>query len=373
MVNIVKTHDPADFLAMVPALVGMECRQSIVMLAFRGRRTCGAMRFDLPTAALPVARKRLITFVLGMMCKFPDIDGVLPVIICDDSYGPSTTPPHADLAKALARRFHDASFTVWDAVCQASDGYASYLDADNPIGGNPLSNIAESAAKNAIPASWSHKPRPARVADGPAAERKRVAAEFARLRAALAALGPRSRLPRELREIEDLPGLMERTLSWSDSEVIARAALLLLAWQGPPTRDFTMLLWATDRATGRAVFAAQDAFMRHGSLPASAEQSIGELMVGIGPRPDPRRVDAGIRILLTVVSLAATELRPAPLCMLAWLHWAMGQGSDAGRFLDEARSIAPSYGMVEVLDAMMSRGMLPEWAFDLDPSGVHDG
>jgi hypothetical protein len=86
-------------------------------------------------------------------------------------------------------------------------------------------------------------------------------------------------------------------------------------------------------------------------------------MVGIGPRPDPWRVENGIVVLRTLVSRLDDSSRPPLLCMLAWLSWALGQGSVAGRYIDEAARIDPGYGMTEVLSTLISNGMMPEWAF----------
>jgi hypothetical protein len=56
MTVIVKASGPADLLAMVPSMVRMVPRNSVVFLAFRGKRTCGAMRFNLPTAATEIVQ-----------------------------------------------------------------------------------------------------------------------------------------------------------------------------------------------------------------------------------------------------------------------------------------------------------------------------
>lgn len=72
---------------------------------------------------------------------------------------------------------------------------------------------------------------------------------------------------------------------------------------------------------------------------------------------------AAIRLLARLVALAGKNARPAPLCMLAWLNWALGRGSIGGRYVDAALAIDPDYGMAQVLNAMLGSGLLPEWAF----------
>ena len=73
--------------------------------------------------------------------------------------------------------------------------------------------------------------------------------------------------------------------------------------------------------------------------------------------------------MLTLLTLAEGRDRLAPLCIVTWLHWALGRGSLARRFLDEAIHIDHTYGMVELLNAMLSSGMLPDWAFNSAPAG----
>ena len=40
-------------------------------------------------------------------------------------------------------------------------------------------------------------------------------------------------------------------------------------------------------------------------------------------------------------------------------------------FIDEARAIDPKYGMAELLDTMLSNGLLPEWVFTDPDEGGH--
>jgi hypothetical protein len=367
MTTIVKTHEPADFLAMTPTLLGMNPSRSLVIIGFRDRRTCGAMRFDLPRTSKQIVEKRLITFALGMISKLPNVTGVLPIIVCDDLWGPTTIPPFSEFAHAVARRFHDAGFRVWDLICQAGDGYASYLDSDTPAGGHPLENIARSPARSRMAEASPDRvrePRPFRVPDAPIAERNRVAEQFAQFGDLIENLRSHDETPAALREFEDVPDLMERALRWNDAEIATKAALILFIVQPPKIRDAVMLQWATDRETGYRLESVQRAFSGRspGALRAF-DGSLCDLLFGIGPQPDPDRIEAAIALLLAVVERASDELRPAPLCMLGWLHWALGRGTDAGRFIDEARSIDPDDSMAELLYTMFANGMFPEWAF----------
>ena len=131
-----------------------------------------------------------------------------------------------------------------------------------------------------------------------------------------------------------------------------------------------MLQWVAGLAVGDQIWddgAAGNDVPDDGPSGSPADHSrdvdLGDLMMGIAPRPDPVRIHAGIALLLTLVAQLADKDRPPLLCMLAWLNWALGRGTHAGRHLDEALSIDPSYSMAQLLDTMLGNGMLPEWAF----------
>jgi hypothetical protein len=374
---VVKAHSPADILAMVPSLVGFAPRNSLVLIAFRGRRTCGAIRFTLPKAKTEVARKRFATFALGTLCKLRQVDAVIPVIRTDALFGARSAPPEAGLANVLARRIQQSGFELRELLCHAGDGWASYLDPESPAGGHPLTQIAESAVIGDLPIEFRGTPDgtdpPARVPDAAEPERERVRRALASYRALAVSSGSgdvadAAAHPIEFEPLDDLPLFVELALYWDDDAITQNDALLLFVVQGPPVRDLAMLQWAfhisvgdrfleeTERANGHLVDSDPDASREAWAV-------IGDLMLGIGPRPDPERIERGISLLLTVIARADDAERPAPLCMLAWLSWALGHGTDAGRYVAEARSIDPDYSMAVLLHTIFSSGRLPEWAF----------
>jgi len=46
---ILRSTTSTDFLATLPTLMGRTVRESVVVVAFRGKRTMGTMRLDLPS------------------------------------------------------------------------------------------------------------------------------------------------------------------------------------------------------------------------------------------------------------------------------------------------------------------------------------
>jgi hypothetical protein len=364
MTFVLKATGPADILAMVPALVGFAPRNSIVLIAFRGTRTCGALRFDLPPHDSRTTHKRIASFVIGMLCKIPDVDAVIPVICTDDEFAGGAAIPRREFAELLGRRIELSGFELRGSLCLAADGWASYLVSHVPAGGHPLSEIENSPAAAAIPEHFkAEELEQGRVPDADPATVRRVKKQLANLRRVYDRMlrddpndaGPD---PAEFEPLADIPLLVEEALTWDDGALAANDALLLFALQGPPVRDHTMLQWATSLEVGDRMW--RD-LVREGG--PEGDVNVGDLMFGIGPRPDPARIARGIELLLTLVSRVSGVDRLAPLCMLAWLNWALGRGTLAGRHIEEARAIQADYSMAMLLDSMFSNGLMPEWAF----------
>ena len=360
---------------MVPAMVRFTPRNSIVLLAFRGKRTCGAIRFNLPRSDSEKFHSKIASHIVGTLCKLDGVDAVVVAVCTDRAFAGGRAIPHAELAKMLNRRFEQSGFEVRESLCQASDGWASYLDSIVPAGGHPLSEIADSPVAAAVPddlrPSATEENPPQRVPDADSATMKRTQKRIATYRrlmdrvksGELDELDELDALPPALDPLGDLPLFAEDALRWDAAEVEANGALLAFMLQGPPSRDLVMLQWATSISVGDQMW---NAGTPEGTVDHTNDVDLGDLMFGIGPRPDPGRIENGIKLLLTLVaSLADNERRPL-LCMLGWLNWALGRGSIAGRYIDEARTIDPQYGMAEVLDTMFSNGMLPEWAFAIE-------
>lgn len=370
--EILTASGPHDLLAMLPGLVGFAPRNSIVLIAFRGRRTCGAMRVDLPVSDNATVQKRIATHLIGMICKLPSVDAIIPVVVTDDRFDGGEAIPHAGLLAILNGRIRQSGFELRESLCLAADGWGSLLDPFPREGGHPLSDIADSP----LSAALAEHVRPG-FADQKLPEadpakfdrmRKRLA-EYARLQAA-SERGDRDDAPCAIDVIADIPYLAESALHWSDDEIDDFGAILAFALQPPPVRDHVMLQWATTPALGDEMWSELESGRLDRSvrldgcwrLEASGVD-VGDLMLGIGPSPDPRRMEAGISLLRTIVSRLSDEHRPPLLCMLVWLTWSLGRGSAAGRYLDEAVGINPEYGMTGVLATMLSNGRMPEWAF----------
>ncbi|TFD72858.1 DUF4192 domain-containing protein [Cryobacterium fucosi] len=386
--TIVKTREAYDFLALVPQLVGFQPERSMVLVAFRGNRTCGAMRFNLPSAdASRMLLQRIASTLVGTLCRIPGVDAVVPVVYTEEAFASVAGLPAERFAETVCARAELSGFLVRDALCVAPDGWGSYLDPSCPAGGHPLADIAASEVQRAIPAEARHDLASLRSrADLPRvdlAARERISRRLARYRK----LGGKEETVPELLamvgDILDPVATAEAALDWDPSALDPDdVAALLFLLQGPACRDQMMLQFAFGETVGALTHALN---LRYAAVQSATGQSMddivraerehkgdddpdakqtSDLMLGLTTvRPDPDRIEGAVRLLLTVVALAPRRARPAPYCMLAWLSWAMGRGSVAGIFIDRALTVDPRYGMANLLDTLISSGHLPDWAF----------
>ncbi|TFB93679.1 DUF4192 domain-containing protein [Cryobacterium sp. HLT2-28] len=386
--TIVKTREAYDFLALVPQLVGFQPERSMVLVAFRGNRTCGAMRFNLPAAgASRTVLRRIASTLVGTLCRIPGVDAVVPVVYTEETFASVAGLPAERFAETVCVRAELSGFLVRDALCVAPDGWGSYRDPSCPAGGHPLADIAGSEVQRAIPAEARRDLASLRSrADLPRvdlAARERVGRRLARYQR----LGGKEETVPELLamvgDILDPVATAEAALDWDPGALDpADVAALLFLLQGPACRDQMMLQFAFGEAVGALTHALN---LRYAAIQGATGQSMddivraererngddepdakrtSDLILGLTTvRPDPDRIERAVRLLLTVVALAPRRARPAPYCMLAWLSWAMGRGSVAGIFVDRALAVDPRYGMADLLDTLVSSGHLPDWAF----------
>ena len=393
MKTIVTASTAQDFLALVPQLVGFESEESIVFVAFRGKRSIGAMRYDLPVHETSSAHRRIATSLVGIVSKLPDVDAVLPVVYTAQPFIGETGMPSGEFVRLLVDRFAFSGIQVKDALCVAGDGWGSYLDESSPPRSRPLTAIRDSRIGDSVPA---HDRRPlgsieewASLPSVDPAVTERVAGRIATLARVLhwlrtegrrdphaaipigrsrSASDPSSLGDAEIEAVldayllDDLPYFIEMVFQCDPAALPDRtAAMLIHVAQSPALRDVLLMQWAFDRDTGDRVL--DDAVRFTGGEDAGALET-STLMLGEGPRPDPDRIESAIVIAKALASRAPRDKRPPLLSILAWLNWALGRSSVAGRFVDASKAIDPEYGFAEIIETMLARGMLPEWAFE---------
>ncbi|WP_308468265.1 DUF4192 domain-containing protein [Rathayibacter soli] len=385
MQTIVKTTQPHDLLALVPQLVGFRPQNSLVLVAFDAKRTCGAYRVDLPEPAADAAYKRMATTLIGMLCKVRGADGVVPVIYTDDRFDTCGGIPRETFAMLLLGRARTAGFTVKDALCVAADGWGSYFDeSDARDSPRPLAMIDESAVHTSVPEGERvslRSPRErAELPQSDLARRERVTRAILRLRAQPppqlsrpGEVGACAEVVEESGSVdtaEELTEFAEFVLQLDGATISPDlAARIILTAELPSFRDVLLFEWAWGREIGLRTCRLNQKHERGEIITPEDDGALG--LAGIGmPRPDVGRIGRAIELLGHLAACAPKSARAPLVTMLAWLHWALGSGSTAGRFIAQARAIDPGYGLADLLDSMLQNGMLPEWSFErpkLDP------
>jgi len=384
MTTVVSTASAADFLAVVPHLVGFEPQNSVVFVAFRGRRTCGAMRFDLPDPVESGADdagsklyKRVATTLVGVLSKLPGVDAVVPVVYTGETFADSGGAPRAAFARAIIARFEFSGFELRDALCVAADGWGSYFDDKCPPSGRSLAAIVESAILDDVPASdlppLGQIERWAALPEATAAQRARVARSVKKFSTAIdGRLLSSAGVPLDgdapadapARLLAEIPPVLERILDHGAIAIEADAVgFVITLARLPALRDVVMLQWAFDIDVGDNVL--DDARRFANGAPPFGLETAG-LMLGRGPRPNPERIDRAIEVVKGVTALAHRSDRAPLFCILAWLSWALGRSSVANLFVSAAEEIDDGYGFAQLMRAVLDRGMLPEWAFASD-------
>ena len=86
---------------MVPSMVGFLPENSMVILAFRDRRTCSAIRFDLPPVDTKLVHRRVASTILGTVCELSDVDSIVLVIYSGKAFGSGRITPRSDFVGVL--------------------------------------------------------------------------------------------------------------------------------------------------------------------------------------------------------------------------------------------------------------------------------
>lgn len=379
MTTIIRAEQAHDFLALVPTLAGFHPERSVVCVGFRGNRTVGVLRHDLPRRARD--RAPLVSVIVGTLCRMPGVDAVVPIVYTDGRFGSGRGMPERALLGRLVKEAERAGFVVRDALCRAADAWGSLLDPETPAVGHPLALIDASPVAQLAPDEIRVLDSPESAGllpegDAPTADAIAAAlAAFADDDLAEAAI---LRLGRNSDPVELVESLLAREAS---KQPVHRLAWFLHLASRPAFRDAMMLQFAFGVVVGEtahddAIESAERA-ARHGeSMDELVRRELAEnrldpvsdllsrLWLGQSMlRPDRARVERALALLLPLIANAPTTHRVGPLCVAAWLSLSLGRGSASGALIDRALEIDPAYPMANLLATFIGSGALPEWAF----------
>lgn len=364
MTTLLRASGSAEFLSIVPSLAGFTPTQSLVLLPFRGTRTYGAMRLDLPRG--DVELEDYADAAVGLVARVERTDAVALVVYTDDEVQQTRDGlvlPFAVEVDEILGRAEDAGLRIVDALCVTPDGWSSYLDGD------PQLRALDRAAPE-VPGVGDVSGDQLSGAVLPAtgfADRERVGRALRDVTDLLARGGKPGPTGTEnpqaiaaLVLLEDIPAFFEAVLASPEDLPPFATAALLWCLERPLFRDVALTQWASDVHGGERTLEAQLSFAGTGS---SVPDDLGDVFLGRGPTPDPERLGVALSLVRSAAALAPRATRPAPLTAAAWLSWALGRSSHAAQYLDLVRAIDPEYGLAALLETMISAAMLPEWAF----------
>jgi len=367
MQTIVKAANEAGLLALMPHVLGFRPSTGVVLIAFRGNRTHGAFRFELPqpTQARPaLIYKRISRAYVRMLEKLPTADGVVVVVATDDAFGTSAVPPRMDLAVEIMRTIQHSRFALKGVLCQARDGWAPYFDPNVPPGGYPLTDLVDSDIAAQLPPGLPDLVDPSavppRVPEASHGLKSRVMSDYQRISRALdedAPGDPARATPDGYGTFDDL---VEAALSFSDDEFEQFAGLFLASAQNVLVGTLMVVQWASDDYPSEHLWMAM---LYPSPETASGLREFTAILGGFARQPDPERLDNAIAFVSKLVACADDAARPVPLYMLGWLHWALGHGSVASVVLAEAIRLAPDFPVANDLMSTIRDGELPDWAF----------
>lgn len=368
MTTIVKAADAAQFLALVPRMLGYTPTRSVVVVPMARGRSLGAMRLDLPSDDALVDDGFAAT-VVGMVCRVEVADALVVVVYSDR--GTADGLPHAGLVDGLARTADASGLHLVDALVVAADGWGA--PRAQPPRVRPLSELV-TAPTPGTPEPTGDQRSGSTLPRRTSAERRQVGAAYRSLRAALSivcGLPPEpdraARIdPAALEaacELDDLPALFEKSLD-DDAEALPPMRAALLGWclSRPALRDVALVQWASDAAGGEAAMTAQRRWEDGEEYPAD----LAAVMWGEGVRPQLDRIERALTLTRHVAALTATRRRAGALAVCAWLSWALGRSTHAGAYAEAALASDPDHGLADIVRSFVAAAHLPDWAFTRD-------
>lgn len=371
MTTIIRAAGAADFLALVPRLLGYLPTRSLVLIPFDGNRTLGALRLDLPGDLDPLDLDRTCSTVMGMVCKVSHTDAVALIAYTDETFTATGGLPHAEVARSLLAHADRCGLRASEALCVAADGWGSYLDPGCPDTGRPLTDIPYDHA------ALSDEPMPVRDqaagADLPAVDlagKERIGRAIAEIDRAMGSLfgdGAPREAPRiapaalaTVCRMDDVPLLFEEAIT-RDAATLDPYEAGAVAWclMRPGLRDVALVQWVCDLAAGDEAFEAQLRFTDGEAYP----EHLAAPIWGDAPPPDPARLQAALELTRWLAAAAPREGRPGILAAAAWLSWALGHSTHAGSYARLAQEIEPDHVMAGIVLTFIANSHLPEWVY----------
>ncbi|MFF8187315.1 DUF4192 family protein [Microbacterium sp. NPDC016588] len=370
MSQIVRAGAPAEFLSLVPHLLGCTPRSSLAVVTFAAGRSLGALRIDLPAPGAVADVESVASTVIGMACKVSRTDAVALVVYTDLALRDAGELPHRALVDAVLARADICGLRVIDAFAVGPDGWNGYLSGGEGEP-RPLAEIAPDPDLVPTPEVDGDQFAAATLPAITAAERTAVHRLLDDAEQLVARSREAKRLPARRRaaatlvldDIADPPAVFEAFVSPDDDPDHRTVAAVSFGLQRPLLRDVALMQWLSDLATGDATYGAQTAYAAGQPFPAD----LARPMWGEGAHPDPPRLLRALDRCRYAAAATPRARRAGPLAACAWLAWATGRSTHAAAYAADALEIDPDHGLADIVRIMCAQGRLPEWVFEREP------
>jgi uncharacterized protein DUF4192 len=330
---VVRVNNPAQFLSIIPSLVGFNPADSLVIVGYKPPRdrVGVTLRYNLPddTGLVP----DIIGHAMAVLSD-QDFTGFLAVI-----YGSDEGPVAAFLAAALIAAADGPNPALLDVFRVEGDRYWSYTCTEPqccPVEGTPFA-ITPTPLGTTVLTDRAELAASIAPVTGEAAEAMRQATRRAEQR--LATLTSRADRAPSTRQ---LAGRLIVT------EGLAITGTLIDAYRADRAT-------ATDDQVARLTMALRDLRVRDDAW----------------ARMDPEHRAAHLRLWADVTRRAQPGYVTAPAALLAFCAWQDGNGALANVALDRALADDPDYSMAQLLRQTLAAGAPPSLArLPMSPSQV---
>lgn len=377
--TIVKTSNPAQLIATLPALVGYQPHESLVIMPMRRRRSVGALRIDLPchaTAQHPESESlgtanEIANWVVATLCRIPDVDSFTAVIFTEAAPLSSADElPQLELIQRLKIAGDASGFRLCEALLTTGEAWFDYLDDDrgphellapeqitNQHSGAELENVCEDELKKL------------RICAVLLEQVLMIQAQLHSDRETL----PDSAQLRAQNQIFESVSLSEldtliKDFDYFDAQELefADLAKLLLErgtelppawvvyfqfWMRIDTFRNGLLYYCLIKETPDAFLGAVDGY----------EQLIGGELEHV----DIDRLEQLLALFKHLAARAVHEQDgPILLAVCAWLSWALGSATHAVSYAEEALNSNPELLLAQVTQQLALHAKLPNWLFN---------
>jgi hypothetical protein len=356
-----KAATAADFLKLVPRMIGYMPERSVVVVPFNGSKSVGVMRFDLP----PVdGFEPAMASILGIALQVPNITALVPIVYTDDTALEGLGLP---ILHEFNERAHHAGMHLSDKLIVASDGYVSGFDPDLTV--KPLSDLTQDDDPD-LPAMQASILSGTELPTVELGDFESVQAAMSALKGTIATLTGEEQAPGfdaanveailTVAMLDDLPELYEQALTWVPKD-LPTYTVAALGWcfARPALRDIALVQWCGSRDDGDRALEAQLSWEQGVEYPAD----LALQMWGEGPQPNPERLIKALAIVQHAAAYHEGEAKAGLLATAAWISWALGRSTHAEHFAKQATHYEPDHGLAEIVQSFVRAGHLPAWAF----------